>query len=116
MKQSRSHRWLAIFFVAFALADCSFSDYCCEEKRIGPLCRDSESTINTISNSDHAGNEHSSAPASGEEECFCCCTHILPGIHFDAASLEAILPEQDLTNPHLPSPPPQNTFHPPRSS
>jgi hypothetical protein len=115
MRQNRSHHWLAIFFIAFALADCCFSEYCCEEKRIGPLCCDSQSASATIIASDDS-TEHSSAPASTQEECFCCCTHILPSIHFAAASLDTTLPENDLTNPHLPSPPPQNTFHPPRFS
>jgi hypothetical protein len=113
MSQNRSHRWLALFFVVFAIADCCFSEYCCGEKRIGSLCCD-EAGATIIASDDST--EHSSSPLQAEEECFCCCTHILPSIHFAAASLDTTLPENDLTNPHLPSPPPQNTFHPPRFS
>ncbi len=115
MRQRNSHRWLAIFFIAFALADCWFSDYCCEEKRIGSLSGARGATNINIDSSDST-NEQPADSAPIEEECFCCCTHILPGIHFEAVSLEARLPENDLTNPHLPSPPPQNAFHPPRFS
>jgi hypothetical protein len=55
-----------------------------------------------------------SSPASTEEDCFCCCSHILP-----CFSVDCITPN---TTPRvnipliasLPTPPPQDTFHPPR--
>jgi hypothetical protein len=55
-----------------------------------------------------------SSPASTEEDCFCCCSHILPGYSVSQVTLN-IMPRVDIPLiASLPSPPPQDTFHPPR--
>jgi len=55
-----------------------------------------------------------SMPASTDEDCFCCCSHILLGYTFNVSTLiqrvRLNIPSSDI----LPNPPPQGTFHPPR--
>jgi hypothetical protein len=62
-------------------------------------------------------NSHSdSSPDSTEEDCFCCCSHILPGYTVNHMTLNT-MPRVDIPLiASLPSPPPQDTFHPPRSA
>lgn len=57
-----------------------------------------------------------SNPSSNEEECFCCCSHILPTVQFDLAILNAEPTVFVLTDTVLPVPPSQSQFHPPRLS
>lgn len=55
-----------------------------------------------------------SSPASTDEECFCCCSHVLPGFPVNNETLNTA-PRIDIPLiASLPSPPPQGTFHPPR--
>jgi len=59
--------------------------------------------------------EHSEAPpTSTDEDCFCCCSHILPGYAFDAGPMWGGQRANVATVCSLPSAPPQDTFHPPR--
>jgi hypothetical protein len=57
-----------------------------------------------------------STPASNEDECFCCCSHILPTVHFDVALFNDEPTLSVLTDALLPVPPSQRPFHPPRLS
>ena len=55
-----------------------------------------------------------SSPASTDECCFCCCSNILPGCPIYQTALNTA-PRIDIPLiASLPSPPPQDTFHPPR--
>jgi hypothetical protein len=55
-----------------------------------------------------------SSPASTEEDCFCCCSHILPSCQVNYMTLDT-MPRIDIPLiDSLPAPPPQATFHPPR--
>lgn len=55
-----------------------------------------------------------SSPASTDEDCFCCCSHVLPGYVFNAEAMPMSVRVNVLSVASLPSPPPQDTFHPPR--
>ncbi len=55
-----------------------------------------------------------STPDSTGEECFCCCAHIIPSQAFDAGTMMMNLRIDIPFLALLPSPPPQDTFHPPR--
>ncbi len=58
--------------------------------------------------------QQDSSPASTEDDCFCCCSHVLPGCPVNHVTLN-MMPRIDIPLiESLPSPPPQNTFHPPR--
>ncbi len=127
MRQSYLHRWLAVLFLIFAVTDI-FADIlspqlCCEwidnlATLETPESLSSTQVINDLAAlSPHdSKEEQSSTPLNIEEDCFCCCSHILPSIHFDVALLNKGPSTLVLTNTPLPIPPPQTMFHPPRFS
>jgi hypothetical protein len=55
-----------------------------------------------------------SSPASTEEDCFCCCSHILPCFSLDYVTPNTTPRVNIALIASLPTPPPQDTFHPPR--
>ena len=124
MRQGFLHRWFAGLLFIFAFADLSADlmspQLCCEG--IGNLVASGDLSAQYINDAsafiaaDDFGHEQSSDPLNIEEDCFCCCSHILPGVHFDVAVLDIKPPASLLTNAFLPTPPPQKTFHPPRLS
>jgi hypothetical protein len=61
-----------------------------------------------------SSSDSDSAPA--EDDCFCCCSHILPGaiFHVDEPSFAPSVSEPAVTA--LPIAPSQSAFHPPRLS
>ena len=73
---------------------------------------ETSNTIEQSSSQDH--NQTPEQPTSGED-CFCCCTHIIPGTitvsleSADATALSSILEHLSILSPTLPS-----EFHPPR--
>lgn len=55
-----------------------------------------------------------SSPASTDDDCFCCCSHVLPGSPVNHVTLNT-MPRIDIPLiGSLPSAPTQDTFHPPR--
>jgi hypothetical protein len=55
-----------------------------------------------------------SSPASTEEDCFCCCSHVLPCFSLDYVTPNTTPRVNIALIASLPTPPPQDTFHPPR--
>lgn len=75
-----------------------------------------DAALGARSSSPQQDSHSDSSPASTEEDCFCCCSHILPGFSFEYVTLNT-MPRIDIALiASLPTPPPQNTFHPPRSA
>lgn len=60
--------------------------------------------------------QQTSLPSNIEEDCFCCCGHMLPAIHFKAPLVEVQASPVLLTTTFLPAPPLQKKFRPPRLS
>jgi hypothetical protein len=58
--------------------------------------------------------QQDSSPASADDDCFCCCSHVLPVYSINQVTLDT-MPRIDVSLiDTLPSAPPQDTFHPPR--
>jgi hypothetical protein len=58
--------------------------------------------------------QQDSSPASTEDDCFCCSSHVLPVCPINQVTLNT-MPRIDVPLIEtLLSPPPQDTFHPPR--
>jgi hypothetical protein len=124
MRQGFLHRCFAVLLFIFASADLSADmispQLCCEG--IGDLVISQVSSAQLASDvlafkaADDLGHEQSSDPLNVDEDCFCCCSHILPSVHFDVAVLDIKPPSSFVTNAFLPTPPPQKTFRPPRLS
>ena len=59
--------------------------------------------------------ERRSDPQPGDEDCFCCCTHVMPSPLFVApGDAEPGLLASRYQNTSIPAPPPNNPYHPPR--
>lgn len=53
-------------------------------------------------------------PLESDEDCFCCCAHILPSIYFRLSILQLPYERSFIVISFLPSAPPTETFRPPR--
>jgi hypothetical protein len=128
LRRNRLYRGMAIFLLIFALVDLTIIDLAFPQ-----LCESDLSPISTSLNAidstylareifaaaptgtDNDRDQHSD-PECEEDDCFCCCSHIVPGIPVSVAALglKTLAAVADIAS--LPSPPPQSTYHPPRSS
>src|SRR4029079_3715211 len=98
VKQSYLGRTIALFFILFAFADLSIPQLCSEE--FGGCSLPSSNLESSSYQSDRLslsapGQTQQQQSESGEhfdEDCFCCCSHIVPGSHFTVAIVELISP------------------------
>jgi hypothetical protein len=131
-------RGIAVFFLIFTSFDILFIDMvrqqgCSEDAAL-------QLATSTLASSDEtAGNKiprltfvrsgayHQSAdpgehkpakdPAGGmDEDCFCCCSHIIPGFGMNIATLNYSAQPDDHAKLRLPASHPRGTYHPPRLS
>jgi hypothetical protein len=130
MRLHRLRRGIAVFLVAFAffdmgIVDVFFPQLCGDEQAPQSINNPVESTDRssgkTVDNSMAVSN-HDSQPdqdshqSSSDEDCFCCCPHIIPGVQVDVATLNFPPRLDDPAIPSLPSSSPRGVFHPPRHS
>jgi hypothetical protein len=106
VRMGRWQRFVTVLLLALAFVDITLID------AVSPqICNDgAESPAGFIV----AGSNSDSTPASTDEDCFCCCSHIILDCAFNFGTL---IPGVRLSIPSseiLPSPPSQDTFHPPR--
>lgn len=127
--QCKLYSLIAIFFVVFTFVDISSPRQCCEEfvafansaeraattnsDVLNEAARTDEGTPSILS-SDSQPTQPATPSSTEEEDCFCCCSHVLPGLSFSVAvvhfnSLKAE-PQQDC----LLTPPRRALYHPPR--
>lgn len=123
LRQSYISRGLVIFFFFFTVADLANPHLCAEEMGLAAFPftiteshgADQSITISPKVPAD-SRQEKSQAPAHSEEDCFCCCSHILPSQSF---VVQSILPESSDTDPivsTLPTGLPSQHYRPPRLS
>lgn len=117
------HREIAIFFLAFVIMDVSYPQRCTDDKLVFEIPSVLAESAKYFSNiSEPASALHKNSPPSGMpdqsapelEDCFCCCSHIVPGTQVSAASLAAKPSPTIPKAVFLPSPPRNSFFHPPR--
>lgn len=125
-RHGRLVRAVALFFVLFTGADIALPQYFCGGEEVGGLPLGSVAT--SASEAADPGAERSAVPspedslpgrvpdeAPHEEDCFCCCAHVLPALAFTrAATAELRSPEPPQKQQSLPSSPLQLPYHPPR--
>jgi hypothetical protein len=132
MKPGYLRRGMAVFLLAIAFFDLAVIDIIAPQ-----ICNDGFSTIAGaapaqndaekfgqnatvevaigVRNSFPQQDSHSeSSPASTDEDCFCCCSHILPCFSVDYVTPNTTPRVNIPLIASLPTPPPQDTFHPPR--
>ena len=118
-RHARLVRAVAVFFVLFTVADITLPQYFCAGEEIGGLPLAATAAPETVGLGADPGTQ---APSPGrdseaphEEDCFCCCAHVLPGLAltpFPAAELRAQQPPLKLDS--LPTPTLPLQYHPPR--
>jgi hypothetical protein len=130
MRLRRLRRGIAIFMVAFAFFDMTvvdmfFPQLCVDEQTSqsinSPVAATDNSTgkipddLTVVSNR-NSQPDQDSQQFSSDEDCFCCCAHIIPGQHINVATLNFPPHPGDTALPAIPSAPPHGTYHPPRHS
>jgi hypothetical protein len=127
-RYGRFVRAVAVFFLLFTGADILMPQYFCDDEIGGiSLPTASAATLNTderaagdskvaaVADSDDSRSRQPSDPSSHEEDCFCCCAHVLPSLPFTSTeTAEVRQPMAAFLNDPLPSPPLRGTYHPPR--
>jgi hypothetical protein len=135
MKPGPVQRGIAVFFLVFTFMDIVFIDLlgqgsCSEEAAALPFVRatlivSDEIAENNISRFAYIWNAAHDQPAHPtdhtptgnlDEDCFCCCSHLMAGIGVYIADLNGPAQPDDPAIISLPSSPPRGTFHPPRLS
>jgi hypothetical protein len=139
MSLGHLHRGISIFLLAFVLFDMAFIDVFFPQ-----LCGDgpaSPSLITPVESTDKptekvAGvksigkvaavlapaGDHGSKPdqdshqSRADEDCFCCCSHVIPSPHINLNALNYPPQLDDPAIFSLPLSPPHDAFHPPRLS
>ena len=123
VRMGRWQRAAAVLLLALAFADITLIDmvspqFCNDGAGLpsGFIVADvaRETTIENQNSRTDRDSHSDSTPASTDEDCFCCCSHIVLGSDFNIGTLipgvRLNIPSADI----LPIPPPQGTFHPPR--
>lgn len=125
-RHTRLARVLALFFLIFTGADISMPQYFCGGEEVGDLPTQSRSAKTTILTTDESRtiavySAQESQPGESpeqvphEEDCFCCCAHVLLGLSFKTAEYSILKsPRAPAEMDRLLSPPLQSTYHPPR--
>lgn len=119
---ARVVRVIAILFLVYTGADLTVPEFCAEEMGIAPFAQATSSTgIGSspafVTDASEPRQDPPSEPTHSDEDCFCCCAHVLPGhttapvavaeLSSDVAALKKI----DVASPLL-----QGPYHPPRSA
>jgi hypothetical protein len=123
LKQSYLGRGVALFFVLFTFADLSIPQLCGGE--LGgyslpnaslPFSNGQSDELSLSAAPEQPQPQESEGSEHPEEDCFCCCSHIVPGSHFNVALLCLKSPVRPQANQFLPTSLPDIPFHPPRLS
>jgi hypothetical protein len=126
-RYGRFVRAVAVFFLLFTGADILMPQYFCDDEIGGISLPTAAAILNTeersagdrdvasVAGSDDSRSRQPSDTAPHEEDCFCCCAHVLPGLAFTTVGTsEMRLPSAPFVRQLLPSPPLRGTYHPPR--
>ena len=119
LRPNRVYRGIAVFFLLFTFADLACPGLCRDEFDELSLSAQTQSLADTTMtvNAGEAGEpEQHSQGGSLEEDCFCCCPHLLPVYMPSSADVAAILHQYPPRLNSLPTAPPNCTDHPPRTT
>jgi hypothetical protein len=127
MKKKLLQRGMVLFLLIFALTDITSANPCGDELGLLPLpiidtCQTTtaltlplqQSCAETAFEPMEAQHEHSQNSEADCEDCFCCCSHILPSANFSPQPIALYSQIRDLNKLVLPAAPPRDTFRPPR--
>lgn len=127
-RYGRFVRAVTVFFLLFTGADILMPQYFCDDEIGGISLPVAAAELNaderpagdrdevaSVAGSDDSRSRQPLDTSPHEEDCFCCCAHVLPSLPFAPAKIsEARQPMAVFVNDPLPSPPLRGTYHPPR--
>jgi hypothetical protein len=126
MRPDRLRRGVAIFLLAFAFFDLTvvdlFSPQLCGDERMSLSLTGPVDSTGEVAGELAASKTHDSQPDQDshqspiDEDCFCCCSRIIPGVLISVAALNGSPQPGNPAISSLPLSPPRDTFHPPRVS
>lgn len=125
LRKGRLLRVGAILLLLHAGVDLAFPELCTEEPFGAGLTQSLELSSRAKSNepspavalavSSESKDEQRSDPQRLDEDCFCCCTHVMPSPLFVAPrNAEVGLSNSRHQDTSIPSAPPYRPYHPPR--
>lgn len=121
--QARAVRAVAVFFLLYTGADITLPQYFCPEDCGAPVTRSTDSSkpaqnehlASALDKSNSRPSETPSEQLPHEEDCFCCCAHVLPGAILARLELYELTSTQPvIKTDSLPSPPHREMYRPPR--
>lgn len=136
---NRLRRGTVIFLLTFAFFDMAVVDIffpqLCEDRRTSSFLTNQVGSTNKPTEKGAAEKligkgaaefapirDHGSQPGQDshespiDEDCFCCCSHVIPSQHVNVAAINSPPQPDDPAITSLPLPPPHGAFHPPRIS
>lgn len=123
-RRQKIFRAIAILFLLYTGADLFAPQICAEERGLTrieandpkAITPDRASYVSSLA-SDTSNKEHNQVPdqQQRDEDCFCCCAHVIPGSVFHGGSISEIVSISLPTKQALiPLQLPKVYFHPPR--
>jgi hypothetical protein len=122
-RRSQLLRVIAMLFLLHSGADMLFPQLCNEEVLFGGsfstvLASNNDSEVRkafAINNSSQFPDDQPSDPQHRDEDCFCCCTHVMPSPVFASPDdAELVISRSTVDRIFIPAAPSDNPYHPPR--
>src|SRR5687767_7200837 len=117
-RRSQLLRVIAMLFLLHSGVDMLFPQLCNEEELFGgsfsstvlSSTNDAEvGQVIAVNGSGESPNDHRSDPQHRDEDCFCCCTHVMPSAVFASPDdAELVILRSPVPSIFIPSAPPDN--------
>jgi hypothetical protein len=114
IRPNRVYRALAIFFLVFTAVDLTFPSLCQAEETAEVAQADAEKNLSGPVKD--APPDQPVEHSDFEEDCFCCCSHVIPSPHIGVSKQMQPPRIALMTLSSLPAAHPGDAFHPPRLS
>ena len=123
-RRSQLLRVIAMLFLLHSGVDMLFPQLCKEEESFGGSFSSTRLVATTdaevgkafaVNDSSQRPDDQPSDQQHGDEDCFCCCTHVMPSAVFASpGDAELVISSSSMARIFIPSAPSDNPYHPPR--
>jgi hypothetical protein len=121
-RRSRLLRVIAMLFLLHSAADMLFPQLCSEEELFGASFNSASTATNdrdlretfAVHRLNESPGDQNPDQQHREEDCFCCCAHVMPSPVFANPAADLPLSRSVARRVFLPSAPSDNPYHPPR--
>jgi len=111
-------RAIAVLFLLYTGVEITVPQFCSEASGVLSISEPASDSTNLSVISPTTDNSQKGLPSeqrSSDEDCFCCCAHVVSGRALAAIAISDLMPSFAVQGKiDLPSPPLQSPFHPPR--